>query len=285
MIFLVLNIVFGSTFVLAIKWVQSRDREDIVTVGCINYIAAAIVVLPRFATAEQGIVVLPAVLTGGGMGLCYFIAYFFVVYAIRYVGVAASSVVGALSILMPIVCGIFIWHEHPNFLQFSGIGLALVALMLIGGTKTEEGKREKRFWFTPFLLISFFLLAGLCRLSQVAFRYECEPNQRPTFLLVAFVVAAIPSIGLLLFRQQRISWSELTMGTGLGMSNILQSYFLLKSLEYLPGFVVFPAVSAGGLVFITLFATAVFKEKLNVKSYVGIGIASIALVLLNWMPK
>ena len=116
-------------------------------------------------------------------------------------------------------------------------------------------------------------------------KHVSEPAHRPTFLLAAFIIASIPSIGLMIYRRKRISLSELSMGIALGLSNVLQSYFLLKSLQYFPGFIVFPVVSAGGLMFITFYATIVFGEKLSTKSYIGIGIATIALVLLNWLPE
>ncbi len=283
MIFLGLNIVFGSAFVLILKWLQNRQREDIITIGCINYIFAACYVIPGFLMTKEPIAELPAMLSGSAMGFCYFVAYFFVIYAIRYVGVAASTVIGVLSILMPIVFGIFLWGENPVPQQIIGIVLALFSLLLIGGTKTEEGKKETRRWFTPFLLISFFLLAGCSRLSQEAFKYVAEPNQKPTFLLSAFVVASIPSIVTLIVRRKRITLAELAIGVALGLSNLLQSQFLLMALDQFEGFIVFPVVSAGGLVFVTLCATFVFKEKLSRKSYLGIGLASLALVLLNYV--
>ena len=51
MISLLLNIIFASAFTLIIKWVQVRQREDICTVGPINYIVAAVLIAPQILRA------------------------------------------------------------------------------------------------------------------------------------------------------------------------------------------------------------------------------------------
>ena len=65
MIFLVFNIVFASAFMLAIKWVQIRQREDVITVGAINYIVAAVLIAPEFLHNDLSHVTWEASLTGG----------------------------------------------------------------------------------------------------------------------------------------------------------------------------------------------------------------------------
>ena len=281
MIYLLLNIVFSSLFVLCIKWVQVRKREDIITIGMINYIAGALAILPEFMQSHPAVVTTEAVVTGGTMGTCYFVAFFFVVYAIRWVGVASSTVIGVLSILCPILVGIFVWHENPNRLQMLGVGLALLSLCLIGSS-TDSKQPKVRQWFVPLILIGFFILAGVSRLAQEAFRHICQADERPVFLFTAFCVAAIPSILVLILRRKRVAWRECLVGVLLGTANILQTHFILKALKEFEGYIVFPVVSAGGLIFTTLVATWWLGERLTGRTYVGIAFATGALLLLNW---
>jgi drug/metabolite transporter (DMT)-like permease len=221
--------------------------------------------------------------SGATMGICYFIAYFFVIYTVKWVGASSSTVVGVLSILLPIACGIFLWSEQPNSMQAIGIVLALCSLFLIGGQRVMGLPKEKN-WLAPLVLIVFFLLAGFSRLSQAAFKHISTPDQMPTFLLAAFTIAAIPSLVLLLWRGRWPTKMELLFGALLGSANILQSHFILESLERFEGFIVFPVVSAGGLMLTTLVATQMLGEKLNFRTYAGIGLACCALVLLHWLP-
>lgn len=286
MIYLLLNIIFASAFTLIIKWVQVRDREDVITVGSINYIVAAVWTLPEFLQADFSPDSGAAVATGATMGFCYFVAYFFVIHSIRSIGAAATTVIGVLSILLPIGCGIFIWQEKPNEYQVVGVALALLALSLISGRPQDrtESKPETtgRSWTRPIVLVSFFLLAGTSRLAQEAFKHESDPVHRPTFLCTAFAVAAVPSIVLLIVRRRRISVSEACLGFAMGAANVLQTHYILKALKDYDGFVVFPVGSAGGLMLTTVVATALLGEHLDRRKAWGVGLAVFALVLLNW---
>ena len=287
LIFLIANIVCASLFALCIKWVEYREKEDIVTVGMINYIVAALISLPEYFQTSAADKTTNAFLTGATNGSCYFIAFFFCVYAIKWIGVANSTVISILSILAPIVCGVFIWHEQPNLFQIAGIVLALVSLSLIGGTgdATDKGKVAVKPWFTPWVIVGFFLLCGLSRLSQEAFKHMCSEPERPVYLTTAFVIAAVPSVLVLAWRRRAIKTSEIWLGVALGSANIFQAHFILKSLAYFDGFIVFPVVSAGSLMLVTIVATRLLGERLSRTTYIGITIACLALVLLKGIPE
>jgi len=290
MVYLILNILFASSFTLCIKWVQTRQREDMLTVGMINYVVAAALTSPEFLADGVSAPDTNAVLTGSAMGACYFIAFFFVTYAIRKVGASASTVVGSLSILMPIGFGILIWSETPNSLQIVGVILAVLSLTLVGGNRQERPEQATpdstapRGWVTPVILAMFFLLAGISRLAQETFKHESHTDHRPTFLFSAFAVAAIPAAIILIARRRMPTSLEFVFGFAMGASNILQTHFILKALHFFPGFIVFPVSSAGSVLITVLIATGVLGERLHRKTCWGIGIAVVALILLNWLP-
>jgi drug/metabolite transporter (DMT)-like permease len=284
MIYLLANVVFASSFGLLIKWIENRSREDIITAGMINYLVAAALSYYEFSRMEVAGLSANAMLAGGTMGTSYFIAFFFCVYAIRWIGVANSTVVGILSIVVPIVAGVAIWGESPSVLQWTGIVLALVALGLIGrkADATRMGSVPDRPWFTPWVVSSFFVLCGASRLAQEAFRHTSGYDQRPVFLISAFGMAAAFSLPVLLVRAKRVSSSEWLFGLVMGAANFLQSHFILKSLTAYDGFIVFPLTSAGCLMLVTLVATVQLGERLSRLTTIGIGLACVALLFLNW---
>jgi drug/metabolite transporter (DMT)-like permease len=283
MIYLALRIVFASGFTLLIKWIGNRKQEDIVTVGAINYVVAALSILPEFVSTNVESSSLNAVATGGVMRTCYFIIYFLVVHTVGTSGASVATVVGGLSILLPIICGALIWNDTPNVYQIVGIAFAIGAISLIG--RHGDAKGADWTWGTPAVVAAFFLFAGLARLAQEAFKHGSDADQRPTFLITAFVLAAIPSSVILASRKFRVSLMELAFGCAMGFVNILQLHFTIKALQNLPGFIVFPIASAGCLVLTSLVATQLLEERLNRKTQFGILIASIALALLNWVPS
>jgi drug/metabolite transporter (DMT)-like permease len=284
---LLLHIVFASSFTLLIKWAHVRDREHVITIGAINYIVAAVAVLPVFLTVNPQPVSWGAIWTGGSMGAIYFVAFFFAFYSIKKVGASSTTVVSVLSILLPIGFAAIVWNESPNLIQTAGIGLALLALTLIGAQTnrlpSEESKSTPA-WIVPTVLFLFFLLCGCARLSQEAFKYVSDPDHRTAFILSAFSIAAIPSIVILIRGRRFPRPMEFAIGVLMGLSNILQTYFILLALHHFEGFIVFPLASAGGLVLTTLVATGLLGEQLNRRTYLGILVSVIALFLLYWVP-
>ena len=288
MIYLLLFVVFSSIFGLCIKWVQNRGSEDIITVGAINYIVAVAAIAPWYFAGVKQTGDFMAFATGGTMGLVYFIAFFFVIYCVRVVGVSSTAVVSSLSLLLPIIVAAFVWGSTPSLIQIAGIALALVSLLMIAvkpkpdKTAALENESTVRDWKPLILLFVFFLLCGFSRIAQEAFKYESVIDQKPTFLLTAFTVASVPSLILLIYRFRPILKMEFVIGIIMGLSNGLQTFLILKSLDFIPGYIVFPLSSAGGIVFTTAVATSMLHEKLHKQAYLGIVVSVVALVLLNW---
>ncbi len=173
MIYLLLNIVLSSYFVLCVKWLQSRN-DNIVTVGVLNYITAAVVGAYLFFRGDTATLTWYAGLTGAINGTCYFVAFFFLISAITWKGAANVSVILRLSILLPIVYGVLVWGESPDALQAAGIAVACLSLVLIGRRKSNLAATSAP--ANAILILTFlFLIAGSSRLSQEMFKYLCQP--------------------------------------------------------------------------------------------------------------
>ena len=114
MIYMLAQMVFGSLFTLCIKWVQDRRKEDMISVGMINYLVAALISFPEYWSLPSSEFDVAAAYCGIDMGITYFVAFFFAIYAVKTVGASSATVVSVLSIVVPIVCAIFLWGEKPN---------------------------------------------------------------------------------------------------------------------------------------------------------------------------
>lgn len=314
MLALILHIVFSSAFILLIKWAQVRETEDELTMGAVNYIVAAITILPVFLLNQPEQISSGAIWAGGSMGLIYFLTYFLVVFAIRKIGAASTTVVSVMSILIPIVFAAIYYLEMPTGLQTIGIGLALVSLILIGfrsdsesvtqeattiehakiGNRLDEADVATRGSSKPvfesdlwilIVLVVFFVLCGLARIAQETFKHvvdaEQQSAQRATFGLAAFVAAATPSLLVLIFRRKKIRASEFGFGCAMGITNILQTLLILAALQQFEGFIVFPVSSAGSVVLIALVASAILGESLTRGTIAGILISVVAVFLLQ----
>jgi drug/metabolite transporter (DMT)-like permease len=270
-------------FTLIIKWIHVRGKEDVITVGSINYIVAALAALPYFLNVPSSSGTANAFWTGGSMGQVYFIAFFFVIYCVKHVGASITTVVSVLSLLFPITLAAIIWKELPSYTQGVGIIIAVVALLLISVRRspTSLSSNPASYWSATLMLLTFFGLCGCSRLAQETFKHISEPIQRPTFLFSAFGVAGAYSLGALLYRRRRISSTEALLGLMMGLANLLQTQLVLKCLELFPGYIVFTVTSAGAIVLTTLVATLLFKERIEKPVIAGIGLAVVSLFILN----
>lgn len=297
--FLFWNILFSSFFILCIKWTQKNERTDVVTVGAINYIVAALWGIRPFWESSPSDQVIYAIWSGSAMGTCYFVAFFFLIYAVHWVGASNSAAVSRLSLVIPVAAGIFLWDEYLNAYQGIGILLAFAALFLVGHSSrrkkvsesiamknkpTSETNDRGPWWLIWFVLLTFFVICGCSRLTQQTCNQLCDTEKDyPTFLFAAFVAAGVPSLCVLIFRRKTISRLELCVGVLLGLSNIFQSHFILRSLDAFPGnsAFVFTVTSTGGLVVTTGVAVLLMKERINWQSGLGIALATASIFLLR----
>lgn len=278
MIYLVLQTILGSSFILCVRWFQQRDN-NVLSIGIINYVVGAIASVFWFLVWGKGWITPSVLLTGGMNGICYFCSFLLLIVIVSVKGAATTTIIARLSILLPILYGILVWSERPSVWQSIGILLAMTSLGLVGNHRTNVAKQDHAWYVTGFPIL-FFLLAGTGRISQDMFNYLCQPEQRQAHLAIAFSVAAVPSTILFIVRRQWPTVVEWIMGTVLGLINVMQVYCLLKALQVYPDYIVFPVTSAAALVFTTLMAVWMLKERLRLTTYAGIGFAVCALLLL-----
>ncbi len=273
-----LQTILGSSFILCVRWSQQRDN-NVLTIGIVNYVVGAIASVFWFLVWGKGWFTPSVLLTGGLNGICYFCSFLLLIVIVSVKGAAITTIIARLSILLPILYGILVWSERPSVWQSIGILLAMTSLGLVGNRRTNVARQDHA-WYVAGLPILFFLLAGTGRISQDMFNHLCQPEQRPAHLAIAFSVAAVPSTILFIVRRQWPTVVEWVMGTILGLINVIQVYCLLKALQVYPDYIVFPVTSAAALVFTTLMAVWMLKERLRLTTYAGIGFSVCALVLL-----
>ena len=275
--YLALNVLFSSFFILCIKWAKSRG-EEIINIGALNYLSAAVLGIVMYVRSGEP-PDLTAALLGAVNGGCYFAAFFFLIAAISWKGATNLAAVSRLSILMPVAFGVAWLGERPDSWQVIGIVLACLSLLMISGRKGSINNAEQPRRSVQVILM-FFLIAGMARMTQEIFKYSCEPEFTSLYLASGFGVAGVASLVVLGVRRKPLAVSELLIGIALGTANLLQVYFVLKSLELFDGFIVFPVTSAAGLAFTTLAAVTLLGERPSWLSYLGIGVAIAALLLL-----
>ena len=66
-----------------------------------------------------------------------------------------------------------------------------------------------------------------------------------------------------------------------GFANGFMNYLVMVTSALLPNSVLFPSISAGGIVLTFICALVLYKEKLSVTQYIGYALGTASVVLLN----
>lgn len=198
-------------------------------------------------------------------------------------GVSVASVSSKMSMIIPILFGIFFFKETITFEKITGIVIALIAVYFT--SKKEAGKIEIKNFIFPILL---FFGAGIVDTSMNYLQYiYLKDSEIALFSATTFLVAFI--FGILIFIIKsikdnfKLNIKNIVGGLFLGIPNYYSMYFLIKALQSknLESAVVFTLINIGIILLSTFFGILLFKEKLLKQNYFGIALAIIAVILVT----
>ena len=248
-------------------------------VGSLNYAAGALLSCILMLADSDWVWHGVTMLIGGVSGFFYFVAFYFLIQALLQGGVAVTLAVVRLSVIIPIICSIFIWDESPNGLQILGIVAVCVALPFLSlgvGRNTSLSLRG-----VAWLFGAVFITTGFCHLSPKVFSELSPQNHMPLYLFSLFCVSGVMGLCYIWLKSFDTSLSDVKWSVLLGFCNVVGTWLLVLTLNSLPGTIVFPFVSAVGLVITTVVAIFYWKEQVRTLSFIGIGLTFIAVVLVN----
>lgn len=294
MIFLLFHILISTGFGLVVKHGQHR-RLDLLTLGTVNYVVAALWFGLQALMGEGLHLSGPTLAIGIFGGISYVVSYLFLVQVLRYTGISIPMAIVRLSVLIPVLASIWVWHEMPNFWQVCGIALTCAALPCFN-LDARNGKG--RGFAGPTIMIGLlFLATGCCSLAAKLFHEADLPGQKAQFLFFLFFTTAVVAVSTWLWdrwrggRRNRLAAAgsdrlptgcqALPAGALLGLINVGGNFFLLLALERLPGLIVFPVASALGVMLTTVVAAQVWGERIGAWGRAGIALSIGAVALLN----
>ena len=212
---------------------------------------------------------------GAANGILYLVGFVLLQYNTRKNGVVLSSVFIKLGLLVPMVLSVFLFAEIPTPMQWLGFVLAVGAIILINYEKGTSLSGVR----LPLVLM---LLAGGCgdAMSKI-FEVYGSPSQGDLFLFYTFLSAFLLCIGLILHKKERPDRYGLLFGVGVGIPNFFSAKFLLMALNRLPAVIVYPTYSVATILTVTVTGILVFRERLEKKQWLALGMILVALVLLN----
>lgn len=218
-----------------------------------------------------------------GLGLLFIIVFNLMAATSQKLGVSVASVATKMSLVLPVLFGVFIYKEVLGPLKIIGILLALSAVYF-ASAKEKSSKFKIGTLILPFLV---FIGSGTVDVSLAYFQKEFIANKElPLFSATVFASAAIIGITYIVMNSFRkplkINLKNVLAGVALGIPNYFSIYFLLRALqnETLNSASVFTINNVAIVMFSTLLGILLFKEKLSAKNWGGIVLAVISIILV-----
>ena len=274
---LLLAIASSALVSITMRLSETKIKNNLAMLA-VNYImctflAWAYTGFGSFFPAEMG----PHITTGlGGInGVLYLAGFVLLQRNIRTNGVVLSSTFIKLGLLVSMVVSVVFFGERPEIWQWAGFALAVTAIVLMN-YRPGEGKAGSRAG-----LILLLLAGGGGDAMSKVFEELGNPAFSDHFLLITFLMAL--GLCLILFgisKQPAGIW-EVLFGLLVGIPNFFSAKFLLAALKDIAAVIVYPVYSVATILTVTVTGVLVFREKLEKKQWLALGMILVALVLLN----
>ena len=278
MIWLLPAAVCSILVALILKINEVRGGSRMLLAGA-NYIVASILSLAFLG----GRIPRPDAVTltiGTVLGIDFVLGFLLLMAGIARGPLTVPVTVMRLSVAIPIAASIVIWGEHPGVVQWTGIALGMIAIVLFGWGLSKPRASTGRgsgYWI---FIVSLFLVMGIADLLLKAFRELSPGAERLLFTWILFTVSAVFTWILVWVRRVRFHRGTFLLGAALGVPNLFSTIFMLMALRTVAASIAFPFVNLSVILGSALLGLAVWKERIRGLALAGLAAAVVALVLL-----
>lgn len=282
--YLALSILFSS-FIFVIFKLFVRFKVQSLFAIIVNYLVACLVGL-WFYEGEVDVAHLHAKSWFWGamaLGILFIVVFNLMAATSQSLGVSVASVATKMSFVLPATLGVLLYKEELNAVKIAGIAIAIIAVYL-ASMKTAKESFKPSMLLLPFMV---FLGSGIIDASIKYFEQGHVPEVEFALFsaLVFFFAGTIGLIFILIkaIRQPlKINYKNIAGGIALGIPNFFSIYFLLLALSYkgLNSATIFTVNNVGIVLLSTVLGILLFKEKLNLKNWLGIGLAVLSILLM-----
>lgn len=195
---------------------------------------------------------------------------------------SVTTLVGSYSLLIPTFYGILFLHEPVGPLLYIGLAALVISLYLINRDKGENMK------FSPVWLVYLalsFVSNGMCSTVQKMQQLKFDGLYKNEFMAISLaLVSAVLFIAGLAKRgnKREMIGPCLKYGAAKGLANGIVNYLVMAATAFVPNAVLFPSISAGGIILAFVCALTVYKEKLSKVQIAGYILGTVSVVLLNF---
>ncbi len=215
-----------------------------------------------------------------------FISLFYVLgLTAQKLGMSVVAVAGKMSVVIPVLFGLYVYNESVGVVKIIGVVLALIAVYFTSYKETKI-KASRAVLLLPFIL--FFGSGILDTTLKYVQKMFVADNENSVYLSVIFLVAGALGTLLLIYflinKRSKLSAKNILAGTFLGVVNYFAMFFLLKALQIkgMDSSTVFTINNVSIVLFSTILGMLFFKEKLSKKNILGVVLAVVSIFMITF---
>ena len=201
-------------------------------------------------------------------------------YTIMWGSMSISNLITSYSLIIPTFYGLIVLHEKLSVLGIIGLIALFVSIFLINDKK-EKAKFSLK-WLIA--LICAFVGNGLCSTFQKMQQIACEGRYKNEFMIVALAIVTALFLIVAMLRKEKIADGFgvcAGLGAVKGIANGIVNLLVMILTGSIPNAILFPSISAGGIVIGFVIAVGIYKERLSKQQLAGYLIGTVSVVLLN----
>ena len=286
MIDLILGIVFFN-FILILFKLFERFKVDNLQAIIVNYVLAAALGISTSTSQTPADTIFQSdwIYLALIIGILFIVVFNLLATGAQKVGIAISTVANKMSVIIPVIFAFIVFEDTISILKIGGIILALIGVYFTSTTGAKLSFDKKYLW----LIVIIFVGQGIADcIFNYAQKYYVEPNEAKLFIATMFVGAFITGTLMLAPRlingKSKLAFKNVLWGIALGVPNFLTVYYFFRALEsgFMEASQVYPILNMGVIVLSALTAYILFKEKLALSNWIGIGISMLAIAAISF---
>ncbi len=276
----------ASTLIFVVFKLFDRFRVHTFSGIVFNYITASICGFVAYegSISAQDLVATSWFPFAAGLGALFIIVFNLMALTTQRSGLSVVSVATKMSVVVPIVFGLWYYKESLGLLKGLGIFFALIAVYL-ASVKGQGGVQISRNALILPLLV--FLGSGVI---DTSIKYLEDTyvgrNEVPIFSGTIFLSAAILGVLVIIIQSFRgnfhVTIKNVVGGIALGIPNYFSVYFLVQALRsgLFESSGIFTVNNVAIVMSSTLLGIIAFRERLTFKNWIGIILAIVSIILV-----
>lgn len=195
-------------------------------------------------------------------------------------------------VLVPLLLCYFLYDEPVRPVQWAGLAVLLAAVYFMCSYNKSLGGRLSPASFV--ILIVCAVTAGLMDFTQKMFLYHDPAGSIGVFNFYTYIFSAATLMGIYLYSKWKDGSGKLTFSgekrllgeimvyiVVMAVCMFANSWLKTKAAVYLTSAELYPLYQGASLILLAVMSAVFFREKITLRSMVGIVLAFVSLIMMN----